>query len=56
MVSSSLLTKAFLSALKSIECDIPGYKSTTSGVTKMVFSGVKSRLWIFLMKSPESLI
>ena len=56
MVSSSLLIKASLSALKSISCEIPEYKSTTSGVTKMVFLGVKSRLWIFLMKSPESLI
>ena len=38
--------KASLSTLKTHSCDKLGYKHTTSTVTKMVVSGIKSRLLI----------
>ena len=56
MVFSSLLCKASLSALKPTSCGILGNKFTTSAATKMRFSGIETRLLMFLMKSPESLI
>ena len=55
MVFSSLLSKASLSAIKPTSHGILGYKPTTSAVTRMAFSGIETRLLIFLMKSPESL-
>ena len=47
MVFSSFFCKASLSTLKPNSCDKLGYKHTTSTVTKMAVSGIKSRLLIF---------
>ena len=54
MVSSSLYFKAPVSAVQPTSYGVLGYKPIISAVNKMAFSGIESRLLIFLMKYTES--
>ena len=50
------LIKYFLRAFNPGSCGMLGYKSTTSAMTKIVFSGIEPKFHVFFIKSPESLM